>query len=595
MKKIFFILTILSITLQTLYGQITFKASAKKVVGVGETFRVSYTLNASGEKFKRPAFKNFDVLSGPNHSMSSQVQISNGKMKRSTTNTYSFHLVAKKKGKFTIPPAKITVDGKTYTSNSVAIQVLRGSNQSSEAANNNTNLSNMPNEDLFVRVNLNKTNVYQGEHILATIKVYSRTNLVNIGKIDYPSFEGFYSVDVENPSRISLERENVNGQAYDVGLFKKVLLFPQRSGELNVSPFTLECIVRVRTNQRTFFGYVTRDVSRTIKSPARKITVKPLPPNKPDNFSGAVGRFELRSDIDHTEVKTNDAISLKITLTGNGNLKLLDVPEINFPPSFETYDPKVTSNIQNVTSGSVGSKTYEYLIVPRDAGNFRIPPVSVSYFDLESETYKTIRSQEYNIKVERGSGSDSGANAAIQAYRKEEVDQLSSDIRHIKTGDITLEKKGETLFGKPVFYLAYIIPLLLGSILFVMYRIYRKQKQNISLMKTRQANRISKKRLKKAAQYMKKEEKEAFFMEVSKALWGYLSDKLTISTSELSRDNVSEAFQKNNVNKETQEEFIQVLDNCEFARYAPSAENAQMDKIYNQASHIIGKLENEIK
>ena len=610
MNKIFLtLISLFFIVTNTFADEVEFTASSPKVVAVGEQFRLSFSFTARGSNFKAPDLRDFNILSGPNTSSSSSIQFINGKMSKSESYTYTYILSARKKGKFTISPAKIKYKGKVYKSNSIIIEVVKGSgnNQNANRGNNqggriqksNIPASEISNKDLFVRVNVNKRTVYQGEHIIATIKVYTRLSLSGFEDMKLPSFDGFWSQDIPTSSQISLERENVNGQIYDVGVIKKEILFPQRSGVITIDPFELECNIRkrVRSSQSVFddfFGSSYQTLKKKVKSKPIKITVKPLPEtNKPSDFSGAVGNFKMQTYLDKKTVAANDAITLKVVISGNGNLKLIDPLKINFPADFDVYDPKITNNIKNSNSGSNGKKIFEYLIIPRHAGDFKISPISFSFFNTKTKKYLTLNSVEYNIHVDKGSEEQS--TNIVTGFSKEDVKFIGRDIRFIKTDYFKLHKKNEYLFGSLTFVLNYIIAIMIFVIVMLIRRKHIKENQNISLLRNKKANKVSKKRLKVANSYLKQNKKENFFDEVLKALWGYLSDKLNIPVSELSKDNASSILQQSNVDNELIDKFIDLLNTCEYARFAPTTIDTQMDKIYADASKIISKLEQKIK
>ncbi len=591
-KRVFIIIALLTIVFtQSTYAQVSFTASAKNVVSTNEQFRLTFTVNAKGSGFRAPDLRNFHILAGPSTSTNSSVQIINGKVTQNMQISYTYILQAKKTGKFTIGAAQITVNGKKHQTHPITIEVIKGSAPNQ----NNTNQSqaNVGNNDLFIRINLNKTSVYQGEHIIATVKIYSSITLEDFKDMKFPTYKGFWSQDIETPNRIALKRENVNGKIYETGVLKKTILYPQLSGELIIDPVEIECIVRVPTGRRSFWGEITRREVKKIRSPVRKIRVKPLPPNKPESFTGAVGSYSMETSVDKQKATTNDAITLKVTITGNGNLKLIDPLDIKFPPDFEIYDPKVNANIHNTSAGASGNKTFEYLMIPRHAGSFTIDPVKFSYFDVKSGQYKTLQSEEYAIEVEKGSGDNEAT--VISGARKEDIKFIGSDIRYIMTDNINLHRKGKTLFGSLPFYLTYTGSLLAFVVVFILRRKHIKEAANIQLMKTRKARKISRKRLKTAHNFMKQNNKEQFYTEVSKALWGYVSDKLNIPFSELSQENAGETLKRHQVEENTIKRFLNILNNCEYARFAPATEETKMENIYQEASEIIHKLENELR
>jgi len=598
MKKVITLLLIISYIGNNLLAQVTFQASANKLVEIGENFRLNFIVNANGTGFTPPDLSNFNVLAGPSTSTSTSFQYINGKTSQSISNTYSYIIQGTKEGKFTIGKASITVDGNTYESNTLVIEVIKG-NASNNTNNNTTNLTSnnvdVSGGDIYARTNLSKTTVYQGEQLVASMKVYDRMGMTGLNDYKFPSFTGFWTQDIEQPTRITPERENVNNKIYTTFTLKQSILFPQKSGDITIEPFEVECVVQVKAGQRRdFFGRVVdvyQDANKTLKSPPRTIKVLPLPENKPASFNGAVGTdFKLNVSVDRNELKSNESLTLKATISGNGNMQILDKLNLNFPASFEVFDPKVTSNINNSTSGAKGSKTYEYLIVPREPGDYTIPPIEFSYFDVNSKSYKTLSSKELSFKV--GKGDNTQLYTSDPALSKEAVQSIGSDIRYIVQNDFELHKRNENFFGTFAFYLYYLVAFAVFFVIIIVLRKRIKQNNNLVLQKNKKANKISQKRLKVAASYLKQGDKSKFYDETIRALWGYLSDKLNIPIADLSRETVKETLRGKNIEDEIINNFVEVIDNCEFAKYAPSSSENQMELDYDNARKIINKLVN---
>jgi len=597
------ILFILTVT-PGISDDIKFTASAPGVVSVGEQFRLTYTLNAKGNNFNPPGFDNFYVIAGPSTSYNQSTQIINGEVTRNVSYTYTYILQATREGKFTIPPATIEVKKKQYSSNSVPVEVVKGKAPAKTQApsgkkQSDQELANIPNDDLFVRVLVNRGNVYKGDYLVATVKIYSRVNLSGFENINLPDFNGFYMQEIEIPQLRTLERENINGKIYGTGVLKKYVLFPQHSGSIVIEPVKLECLVqqRVESTPRSFFDDFfsfnsVRNTKKIIASPEVKINVNPLPAGAPESYSGTVGSVDMIAKLDKSNVKENDAVNLKITLNGSGNLKLAEAPVVNFPPDFETYDPKVTTNLDATISGTTGSKTFEYLIIPRHAGKYRIPPVKYSYFDPESGEYKNLSSEEFLINVSKG---DEEEGNIISGFTKEDVRYLGKDIRFIKTGPVKLKKKNEYIFGSPLFIVIYTGLIVLFLIVFFLIKYRAKRHADLVLMRNRRANKQAKKRLKTAGSKIKSNSASEFFEEVLKALRGYMSDKLSIPLAELSQENIKKSTLEKNVSSKLVEEFLELINTCEYAQYAPAGESGSLNDIYKRAVKIISKLEQEIK
>jgi len=530
MKRVLLILISLLLIKSLTAQEVRFTAVAPKVVAVGEVFRLSFTVNAVGEQFIAPTFRDFDSQ-GPSTSSNYSTQIINGKTSQSVSFSYNYTLRAKREGKTTIGPAKITVEGKVYQTNMLTLDVVKGQAPAQQQAAQPSGQTSgqtgvITDQELFARIVVSKTSVFKGEHLLATIKIYTKLDLGGFRDFKLPSYNGFWSQEITTPQQINLRRENVKGQIYNVGVIKKTLLFPQRSGEIIIDPFEIECVVRKKPRTRSVFndffgGYET--INKSITSPPVKINIKELPDGGPAGFKGAVGQFSLNSSIDKTEAKANEAITLRITISGNGNLKLIDPLDLKFPPDFEVYDPKVSNNFQSSETGLKGNISFEYLMIPRHSGDYKIPSGEFNYFDPKSGSYKKANSRAFNIKVLRG---DPGAgDVVVSSISKEDVKFLGSDIRYIRTDDINLKKKGSVLFGNIKFYLAYIIPLLFFLFILILRKDYIKKRADTRLLLNRRANKVSRKRLKQASLFLKENKREEFCNEVLKAFWGYLSDK----------------------------------------------------------------------
>ena len=598
MKKAFLIILI-SVLAASLQAQVNFTASAPRVVAVGEQFRLTYEVNAEGQNFTAPAFKNFQRLQGPNPSSSTSVQMSGGQVTRQINNSYSYVMVGQKPGKFTIPPASIKVDGKTYKSNSVVVEVVKGqsaTNRNQQSQQQSNQPVGLKDDDVFVRVDLSKANVWQGEHIIATLKVYSRTQNIKFTDATFPSFDGFITSEIEGTPN-NLFRENYKGEVFFVGIFKKMVLFPTRSGEIVIDPFELQCQVSVQSgHRRDFFGRRVPNYKNLVvneKSVARKVTVKSLPAGKPASFTGAVGKMNMTATMNKTNVKTNEAITMTVRVSGSGNLRLIDPLNFKFPPDFEVYDPKIKNNFNASDKGITGSKTFEYLIIPRHAGDFTIPPVQFSYFDARSGSYKTLSSQEFKLHIEKGD--DDQTTTVISGFNKEDVKFIGKDIRYIKTGDTKLAKVGDRIFGSVMFWLTYLFALVIFFTVILIQRKHQKDSANISLMKNKRANKEAQKRLKAAQTFLKENNEGKFYQEVLSAMYGYLSDKLAIPFADLNKELAFEKLSEYNLEESEMNSFRELLDTCEFAQYAPGGGSGKMEQLYNDAAKLIGTFESKIK
>jgi hypothetical protein len=591
---------------------IQFTGSANSVVETGEQFRLTYSVNADGSNFIGPAIQNFMVLAGPSQSSSSSVQYMNGHVEQSTTLSFTFILQAVQPGTYTFPPASITVNGKKIQSNSVTIKVVKGNTSAPQGNKNNTPDAGtgVDDNDLFLKAIPSKSNPLQGEQITLTYKLYTRipVSLNGIDKI--PSYEGFWSQDlIKDKEKYAQYNETVNGQRYMVAEIRKVALFPQKSGKLLIDPLQIEIMAQIQTKKKrnsfndpffdnffndSFFGSSVQNVKKTLRSNAVAINVKSLPAqDRPADFSGAVGSFDLNPSVDRKELKANEALTLRLTITGKGNLNLIEKPIVVFPPDFEAYDPKIIDNISYTASGVSGSRTFEYLVIPRNPGQFTIKPISFSYFDLGKNNYVRLQSPQYTINVQKGDGSE--ANTSVSSTDQEDIKYLGQDIRYIRSTPIKLIAIGKFFYGSLLYYILLILPAFLFALTAFVWKNQIKKRGDIAFMRNKKATRIATSRLKKASLYLKEDKQEAFYTEISQALWGYLSDKFNISLSELSTDSVRSVLQPKEVDENIITHFTDTLHHCEYARFAPGDKSTIMEQIYNEALTIITKIERELK
>lgn len=586
---------------------VTFKATGPSQVILDKPFKISFTVNAKGKDFRLPELADFDVLAGPFESYSSSVSFINGEQTSSVTYTYTYTLLAKKTGRFAIPSASVTVKKDKYTSNGLSIEVLpadapsASSGQDTQGRAQEQQNSGLSKENLFIRTIVSKTNVYEQEAVLLTYRLYSvpTNNIVNVSAKKIPEFKGFIKNDIQQD--VQLRYENYNGRNYTVADLYQVILFPQRSGTVEVESALFDLVLRIE-NQNTrrsffdsFFDSYT-NVSREVTAPRVKINVKELPvTNKPIAFNGTVGDFRVTSSISANEVKANEAVTLKIVIEGSGNMRMIKTPSVKFPESFEQYDPKVNNDFKVTTSGVSGNKIVEYLVIPRHPGEFEIPAVNLIYFDLSSNTYKTLSTPTYKLNVLKGEGGTSTAMVDNNYVNKEDVKQLGNDIRYIRTGNVKIYKEKIPLVGSATSWLMYIIPLTLALLVFILLGKRAKENANVSLVKNKKANKIARKRLTYAQKLLQEGKKDKFYDEVLKAIWTYLSDKLSIPVASLTKENISAELTKSNVSSETIGDLNQVLNTCEFARYAPSSGQQEMGNIYEETVEVISKLEEQIK
>jgi hypothetical protein len=577
-------------------------------VGAGETVFITFSINTNGSDFKAPSFPpELRVINGPNQSTS--MQWINGNMSQSIS--YSFGLLAQKEGKYTIKPATIKVNGKTIQSNEVTLEVVKGSTQQPQAQQQNTYQHNYGNQqqqqsqqediskNLFVRLLVDKSKVYVGEQIVASFKLYQRVNLVNLGFNQLPSLNGFWSevVDERSGGTIQFHSEILDGVAYNVAEVRKLVLFPQRSGKLEIDPISLDCVVRSRSNRRSqslldqFFGSY-EDAKYTITSKSVKIEVIPVPEkNKPSDFSGAVGKFSIEAKLDKDKVKAHEPINLTLNITGKGNINLMETPKPSFPEDMEFYDPKLTDKISVTAAGVSGTRSFEYLLIPRHAGKFTIEPVTFSYFDLTTGTYQKLTTGAFEIEVEK---SDREDITVMTGRQKEDIKVIGSDIRHIQTVLPIFSVSGDFFFGSGWFYTFLTMPFLL----FIGFLVYWKKQQEIMgnsiLLKSMKANKMAEKRLTTAKKYIEENKKNEFYEEIFRALYGYVSDKLNIPVADLNKENIAENLTKRNASTDLISKLNNTLSLCEMARFAPVGDVSEKT-IYDDAVAIISKIEEEMK
>lgn len=573
---------------------VRFAVDGPRQVIQGQQFQLEYTLyNTSGKNLKLPEFKGCKVLYQGTSSGTS-VSVVNGKVDRQTTETHVITLRAEKEGSYTFAPATISADGRTLSTNIWKLTVLPPDKASASSGRSGGQSSD--NTTLFARLILSKSRIYEQEAVLATIKLYTQASGVQAENYSFPSFEGFVVQDIDLPQNTSFSLENYNGVNYKVAVLKQCLLFPQRTGKITITPGKFDFQVETYQLVNGPFGpmRVPQGVSRSVSTNTTSVEVMPLPSGKPASFMGGVGDFSLSSSISSTHVKANEAITLKLTIKGSGNLKYLKNPELQLPNDFDTYDPKVDVNVKASAGGVSGTRTVEYTTIPRFAGTFKIPAVEFSYFDIKSKSYKTLRTEAYEITVDKGAPG-SGGKTVTNFSNKEDLKLLNQDIHYIKLDKMNLVQTPTLYIDNWVYWLWYIVPALAFIVFVIINRKQAKANANVALMKNRKANKVASKRLKVAGKYLKNHDKEHFYDEVLKAVWGYLSDKLGLPNSELTKDNVAAELEKYGASAELIAEFNDILGRCEFAQYAPSQTDEAMDELYTQTVEAIGKMENTVK
>lgn len=604
MKKIGFILLFLmSVFVMNAQDDVSFKTICKKQVVVGEQFQVSYELTGDGTNFEAPNFTNFEIVGGPFSSQSSSVQIVNGSVTKSTTHTYSFYLRAIKEGVFTIPAATITVEKKKIKSTTEEIRVVKDNSVVTEVTRGG-NSGNT--KEVFLEASPNKKTAYIGEQIFLRYKIYYTIPISQLTISKAPSYSGFWMKDLtENNGTIQQSSIVRDGVEYHVATIQEIVLIPQKAGTLTIDPLDISCIAQIRNENRQSRGYDPFDnffgdimgssytnVKKEIKSQPIDIEVKALPAkDKPTSFKGAVGQFTFTSSIDKTDMKSNDAFTVTYTVSGNGNIELLELPKPVFPPDFEVYDPKITTNTKNNSYGISGNKKVEYVVIPRVSGKFTIEPAQFSYYDPAKNKYVTLTSDRYELHVERSA--NEGSSGIIYAGGQEAIKVVGRDINHIMMNG-NLKKSNVLLFGSPLYFILIGLMFVIFVAGMVFYKRVNKFNQNQVLVRNKKATKIAKKRLQNAYNYLKIKDSAHFYEEFSQALWGYISDKLNISRSQLSMDTVKEMMENKNVSEDIVNQFIELLNNCEFARFAPGDPEKKMEVLYEKGVEVITKAEKNL-
>lgn len=625
------VLTIAPVTVPSLQGRagggaasaaetVSVRVQAPSEVIQGDRFRVSYIVNTQDiDDFKVGEFTGLVELYGPSRSSSSSFSIVNGKTTSSSTVTFTYTLTTDQAGTFHIPAATVVCDGRTVKSSSPQITVLPGGsgggssngssaqnqNGQSQAHSHQADRMRMQNtgekitgKDIFIAVTASKKRVFEQEAVLLTYKLYTLVNVSEMtGKM--PELDGFHVQEINRQRQPELKMEHYNGRNYGTVVWSQYVVFPQQTGELKIPEIKFEAIVLQQNLSADPFdiffggGSMMQEVKKVVMAPAVVLHVDPLPTPKPANFSGAVGKFTVASALTPQQLKANDATTLRLTVTGTGNMKLMNAPEVQWPKDFERYDPKSEDQTKIGASGSSGSVVFDYIAVPRHQGKFELPPVEFCYFDPDAREYKNVNSEAYTIEVEKGKG---GSSSASQNYSKEEIEMLNSDIRYIKTGKADYINADEaSLLGTSRIWALYVAASAIFLALVIAFRRFASANADIAGRRGRKASKAATKRLKVARKLMRGGDSNAFYDETARALWGYVGDRLNMAASELTRDNVREKLSDRGATVELTDRFIAALDECEFARYAPGDAAQNMDKVYSAAEQVINQMEAELK
>lgn len=604
-------------------AQDAIKVEAPNVVGVNEQFNVTFIIE--GEKnpsdFSWSQGEDFQLVWGPQKGTSTSIQIINGKRSSSRQSTFTYILLPKATGTFQIPVASATVSGEKIYSSQVSIQVVtdgssssrggqggqssgQGSSQDSGSeARQRTSSGGIPSDDLFMRLSLGKSEVVIGQPVNATLKLYQRVNIAGFENAKFPTFNGFWSQETYSPTNVEFKRESFDDKIYNTAVLRSYVLIPQQAGTITIDPAELVCLVNVRVNNGTsnsifdsFFQDEYRTIRKRVTTSPLKVKVNPLPSGQPASFGGGVGSFGISARLSSDELKTHDAGSLVITVSGRGNVSLLDAPKVSFPPDFEVYDTKSTENTDKSNGGTSGSKSFEFPFIPRSAGEFTIPPVEYSYYDINTGKYVTLRTDPQHIKVAKGKGGESSGPVAVTpGVERRDVKSLSNDIRFISTKKPSLSQEGSFFLGSPLFLV--LLALIIGGALAIWLALRKMaaMKADVALTKNRRATKMARSRLKQAGDFLGKNLYTAFYEELHKALVGFISDKLNMDMSDISKENIASALLAGGVSQENTDAFTGLLDACEFARYSPDAGHDAMSAHYESAVAVISAIDSSLK
>ena len=609
MRKLF-LTVVFALTAILLHAQTSIQVQTHNVVAADEHFNVTFIIEGEARvtDFTWNPGEDFQLLWGPQQGRSSSVQIINGKTTKSVQTTYSYLLRPLKTGKFTIPQATAKVKDNVITSKPVSVEVVAsGSSQSSQPSQSSRPQQTQPqrqrqaagvsDDDIFLTLNLSRTNVVVGEPIVATIKLWQRVNIAGFESAEFPDFNGFWSQEIEAPTNIEFTRETYDGQIYNSALLRKFVLIPQQEGTVTISPAELVCLVNIRVSSGGnsifdgfFDDYTT--IRKRVSSKPVSVRVSPLPAGAPASFGGGVGKFSISAKMSKDSLKTHEAASLVITLSGTGNISLLDAPKVVLPPDMELYDTKISEKIDK--GGRNGSKTYEYPFIPRSYGDFTIEPVKYSYYDIDAGRYVTLQTDSLSFYVERGKDFDN-TGTVVSTITPKDVRSLGSDIRFINTKDASFALKGQFFVGSFAFWFIAAMLILASVVCWLALRKLAARRADVVGSKNRKATKMAMKRLHLAGTFLKQNLYTAFYEELHKALLGFISDKLNFPMAELSKENIAEAMRKGNVEERHVEAFISLLDACEFARYSPSAGYEAMSAHYDAALDVISSIDSNMK
>ena len=604
MRKLFAVVALL-FAAAAAYAQTEIQVQTHNVVAVDEQFNVTFVIegenNPSG--FTWTPGEDFSVLWGPQQGRSTSVRMVNGKTSKSVQTTYTYVLKPVKTGNFTIPSASAKVKGTEIQSKPVSIEVVSaGSGSRPQSSSSDRQTQRQPSgqvsdEDIFLDISLSRTNVVVGEPVIAVIKLYQRVNIAGFESVNFPTFNGFWSQETEAPSNIEFTRETYDGQIYNSAMLRKFVLIPQQQGSITIDPAELVCLVQMRVSSpgtSIFDGFFDdyRTVRKKVSSKPVKVNVSPLPSGAPASFGGGVGEFDMSVKLSKDVLKTHEAASLVVMISGKGNVSLLEAPKVSFPPDMEVYDTKVSDNVDK--SGTSGSKFYEFPFIPRSHGDFVIEPIKYSYYDVNAKKYVTLESQPVHVTVEKGAETES-TGIIVSGNTQKDVRNLGSDVRFINTKNPMLVTKGSFFVGSGLFWFLTVLLLIVAGAAYVLSVRMEQRRADVVGTRNRKATKMALKRLQLAGTFLKQNLYTAFYEELHKALLGFISDKLNIPVAELSKERISQALLDGNVDQSLVSSFVDILDACEFARYSPDSGHDAMTAHYNSAVDVISSIDSNMK
>lgn len=623
-KSIAFIFVALASVL-TLSAQI--KVSAPGVVGIDEQFNVTFTLTEKPSSFEWSPGENFQLVWGPQTGSSTSISIINGKTSRSSQYTYTYILMPRATGTYALPAASAEVGGSQVYSKTPQIEVVgngasqqygQGAGQSqqqpqqqtqnvqpttSQQTQESTQAQATPASDLFMRFSLSRTSAVVGEPITATLKLFTRGSIAGFEDAKFPTFNGFWAQEVEAPQSIEFHRESVGDRIYNTAVLRKWVIIPQKSGTIAIDPAELVCLVQQRVSvggNSIFDGFFDdyQTLRKRVVSTSYKVSVSPLPAGAPASFTGAVGNYRISAKLGRDSLKVHDAASLVVTVSGKGNVALVGAPKVNFPPDSEVYDTKTSDKLDKGSGGTSGAKVFEYPFIPRSHGDFTIEPIEFTYYDISSRKYVTLKTQAMDYHVEQGAATDSYVSpegVSIPVSNRKDVRNLSEDIHYIETKLPALSSENTFFVGTGLFVVLIFVILLLSAAIGLVLAVFRKERSDVALVRTRGASKAARKRLALANGYLGKNLYSAFYEELHKALLGYAADKLNISVADLSKESIAAAFSAAGAPESLTAEYTALLDECEFARYSPDGGNAAMKGSYDRAAELISTLDANMK